>query len=495
MSNKESSINYKKVISSISMCKNYELLGGCDISDDCLFNLHTKNAIYTHFGLTSTDEYHVSHKRIKHKYSEEDTAQKKKLIKELNLDKLESKFNILERRLEDVNDTSYQEMIECLPEEYKNKHKESYNKLVENEKSNIKDSSSIIITYTNGEVIKVSLQYLDENFIQKFNNIIKNKQEEYEEVSSEELIKTPLLRFQKKHDVEIEYLEKIRMAYYNLNFDEIYDLLSDNCFKMSCSQKDKYNTIMGKKDIIENYENLIKIAKQNDLIYQGSLHGELTYENEPILAIRFVGREKNNNNNSERKRAFSLSIRINDENLIDEINIRDADEFAGKYLDSNAIEKVKKGAYSDFNEDFKVNNRIFNDAEIELLLDFIDKSFPDHRNISMQDIENKIKKLYKDFLHFSSDTKNRLISDIIVTSGKVEYNDPNLICSDCGCRYISSLGGGFLRQRKDGEKDNKHKLSRHAYGCIITGNEYEYQCLGCGKEWKQRSVCGEKKSI
>ena len=52
-----------------------------------------------------------------------------------------------------------------------------------------------------------------------------------------------------------------------------------------------------------------------------------------------------------------------------------------------------------------------------------------------------------------------------------------------------------VKTSKDGEKDNNHKLSRHAYGCIITGNEYEYQCLGCGKEWKQRSVCGEKKSI
>ncbi len=116
MSNKESSINYKKVITSISICKNYELLGGCDILDDCLFNLHTKNAIYTHFGLTSTNVYHVSHKRISHKYSEEDTIQKKNLIKELNLDKLKSKFNIFERRLKDVNDTSYQEFIECLPE-------------------------------------------------------------------------------------------------------------------------------------------------------------------------------------------------------------------------------------------------------------------------------------------------------------------------------------------------------------------------------------------
>lgn len=483
MSNKESSINYKRIISSISICKNYELLGGCDISDDCLFNLHTKNAIYTHFGLTSTNEYHVSHNRIRNKYSEEDTIQKKNLIKELNLDKLENKFNIFERRLEDVNDTSYQGLIECLPEEHKNKLKEGYKELVKKEKSDVKDSSAIIVRYTNGEFIKVSLQYLDEDFIQKFNNIIKEKPEKYEKVSSDELIKAPLLRYEKKHDIEIEYLEKIRMAYYNLNFNEIYDLLYDNCFKMSCSQKDKYNTIMGKKDIIENYENLIKIAKQNDLIYQGSIHGELTHENEPILAIHFVGREKSNYDNPERKRAFSLSIRINDDKLIDEINIRDEDELPGKYLDKNALEKVKEGTYSDFDEDFRVNNRLFNDAEIQFLLDFIDKYFPEQKRISTQDIENKIKEFYKDFSYFSNDTKNRLISDIMVTSGKVEYNDSNLICLDCGCKYISSLSGGYLRKRKEGEMKNNHNLSRHAYGCIITGNEYGYQCLGCGKEW------------
>lgn len=483
MSNKESSINFEKAICSISICKNYELLGGCDISEDCLFNLHTKNAIYTHFGLTSTNEYHVSHNRIRNKYSEEDTTQKKNLIKELNLDKLETKFNIFERRLEDVNYTSYQGLIECFPEEHKNKLKEGYKELVKKEKSDVKDSSAIIVRYTSGEFIKVSLQYLDEDFIQKFNKIINDRPEKYEKVSSDELIKAPLLRYEKKHDIEIEYLEKIRMAYYNLNFKEIYDLLYDNCFKMSCSQKDKYNTIMGKKDIIENYENLVKIAKQNDLIYQGSIHGELTFENEPILAIHFVGREKSNYDNPKRKRFFSLSIRINDDNLIDEINIRDEDELPGKYLDENALEKVKEGTYSDFNEDFKVNNRIFNDAEIEFLLGFTDKYFPDQESILTQDIENKLKKFYKDFSYYNNNAKNRLISDLMVTSGKVEYNEPNLVCTDCGCKYISSLCGGYLRKRKEGEYNNKHELSRHAYGCMITGYEYGYQCLGCGRKW------------
>lgn len=351
MSNKENSINYKKIISSISICKNYELLGGCDISNDCLFNLHTKNSIYTHFGLTSTDKYYVCHKKIRHKYSKEDTEKKRKLIEELELEKLESKFNNLERNYKDVNNTSFQELIEYLPEENKNKEKKQYSELIENKKSIIKDSSYILIRYTNGEIVKVSTEYLSTEFIEKFCNIINNKHENYEEVSIGDIIETPLLRFEKKHDVEIEYLEKIRRAYYNLKFNEIYDLLCDNCFKLSISKKDKYNTLMGRKKIIENYENLAKIAKQNDLIYQGSMYGELTNENEPILAIHFVGREKNNYNNPAKTREFSLSIRVNDDNLIDEINIKDENQYSGKYLDEYSLEKIKTGIYSDFNDD------------------------------------------------------------------------------------------------------------------------------------------------
>lgn len=344
MSNKEECINSKKMISSICISKDYELLGGCDMVQECLFNLHTSNAIYTHFGLTSTEEYRVSHRKLRKKYSEEDTEKKKKLIEELELDKLETKFTVFERELRDVKDTSFQKCIEYLPEEYKNQEKEAYKKLIE--KKIVKDSSAISIRYTNGEFIQVSLEYLSKDYIEKFSNIINNNQEKYEKVSDAEIIKAPLLKFEKKHDVEIEYLKKIKTAYNNLNFDEIYDLLDANCFKKSISKKDKYNIIIGKKEIIENYQNLVNIASQNNLMYQGCIYGEITDENEPILAIHFKGSEKNDN--SSRKRIFSLSIRINDDNLISEINIRDEEQYAGKYLDSESLEKIKIGAYSDF---------------------------------------------------------------------------------------------------------------------------------------------------
>ena len=64
MSNKESSIHYKRIIRTISVSKNYELLVGCDIVDNGLFKLHTKNAIYTHFASTSTEEYKNKEKSI-----------------------------------------------------------------------------------------------------------------------------------------------------------------------------------------------------------------------------------------------------------------------------------------------------------------------------------------------------------------------------------------------------------------------------------------------
>ncbi len=173
---------------------------------------------------------------------------------------------------------------------------------------------------------------------------------------------------------------------------------------------------------------------------------------------------------------------MNDDNVIDEINIRDEKQYAGKYLDKDSLEKIKTGTYSDFNNECKVNKRIFNDNEIEILLNFYDKYF--EGSSSLSNIEKKVKEFYKDFSFYSKDVKHRLINDIIVTSGKVEYNDVNLICPDCGCKYISSLSGGYLRKRKKGKiKNNNHPLNRHAYGCVITGHEYTYQCLGCGKEW------------
>ena len=479
MSYKESSINYKKVISSICICKNYELFGGLDIIEKCLFNLHTKNAIYTYFGLTNTEEYHVCHNRIRRKYSEEDTQIKKKLLEELGINELKSNFHVFEKNLKDVNDTSFQRIVKCLPEEYKNKEKQNYKELIKNKKSKIEDKSFILIKYTNGDFVRISLEYLNDEFIKKFSDIINNGQEKYKDALEDEIVRAPLLRFENKHDIEIEYLKKFLHAYYDLNFKNIYDLLYDNCFKISTSNKDKYNTIIGKNEIIENYENLIRIAKRNNLIYQGSIFGELTNENESILKINFTGRERNNYNDQKRERKFLLSIRINDENLIYEINIADAEGCKGKHLSREDIDKIKKGEYSDFNTDFKVNERIFTDKEIEFLLNFYDKYF--EGNISLQDAESKLKELYKDFTFSSGDIKNRLIGDIISTSGSVKYNLSNLICSDCGCKYISSLGFGYLRKKK--KEDNKHDLYRHAYGCIITGNEYSYQCLGCGKEW------------
>jgi hypothetical protein len=485
MNNKESSINYKRVISSIHMCINYKLHGGCYVSNDCLFNLHTSNAIYVHFEFANTEEYPIDHKRICYKYSEEDTEEKNKLIKELNLYKLENKFNIFEKNFKEINDISYQKIIEYVLEEYMTKEKEFYNELVEKEKTILEDSSAIIIRYTNGDTIKISFEYLSKDLIEKISQIINNKHEKYEDISTDEIIKTPLLRFEKKHELEIKYLEKIKMAYYNLNFNKVFDLVHDNCFKMSVSPKDTYNTLIGKKEIVENYKNLVKIAKNNNLIYQGCIYGELTEENEPILALHLEGREKNNCNNVDRKRVFSLSIRIDDDNLIHEINIRDEEAYAGKYLDDKAIEKVKLGTYSDFSDDFRVNNRIFNDEEIEFLLNFKDKYFKNQKEINLIDIETKMKEFYSDFSYsYYRDTKNQLIIDILATSGMVEYNEPNLICLDCGCKYISILGGGYLRKKKEGEIENKnHALKRYAYGCIITEYEYLHQCLGCGKEW------------
>ena len=284
----------------------------------------------------------------------------------------------------------------------------------------------------------------------------------------------PLLRFEQKHDIEIKYLNIIINAYQTLNFKKLYELLFHNCFKITTS-----NQIIGKEKIIDNYEELVKIAKQNNIIYQGSIYGELTYEREPILAIHFVGKSNTNIKN------FSLSIRLNKNNLIHEINIKDDKKYASKFLDNNSLNKVKNGQYSNFNEHIKVNERLFTDQDITFLLNFFDNYFKNQNSISLLDIENKLQVFYNNFNYGINTPKNMLIDEIIHTTGKVEYNDSNIVCSDCGCKYITSIEGGYLRKREKGEIiNNNHKLIRHGYGCIITGNEYGFQCLGCGKKWK-----------
>lgn len=252
----------------------------------------------------------------------------------------------------------------------------------------------------------------------------------------------PLLRFEQKHDIEITYLNIIINAYQTLNFKKLYELLFHNCLKIMTSCNNSYNEIIGKEKIIDNYEELVKIAKQNNIIYQGSIYGELTYEREPILAIHFVGQSNTNIKN------FSLSIRLDKNNLIYEINIKDEKKYASKFLDNNSLNKVKNGQYSDFNEHIKVNERMFTDQDITFLLNFFDNYFKDQNSISLLDIENKLQEFYNNFKYSINTPKNMLIEEIIRTTGKVEYNDSNIVCLDCGCKYIASLEGGYLRKRK-----------------------------------------------
>ncbi len=289
----------------------------------------------------------------------------------------------------------------------------------------------------------------------------------------------PLLRFEQRHDIEVTYLNIIINAYQTLNFNKLYELLFHNCFKITTSGDNSYNEINGKDKIIDNYEELVKIARQNNIIYQGSIYGELTYEREPILAIHFVGKSNNN------IKKFALSIKLDKNNFIHEINIRDEEKYPSKFLDNSSLEKVKSGQYSDFDENIKVNERIFMDQDINFLLNFMDNYFEKQNSISLLDIQNKLQVFYKDFEYGINTPKNMLIEEIIRTTGKVEYNDSNIVCLDCGCKYIVSLEGGYLRKRKKGENiNNNHKLIRYDYGCIITGDEYAFQCLGCGKKWK-----------
>lgn len=140
-------------------------------------------------------------------------------------------------------------------------------------------------------------------------------------------------------------------------------------------------------------------------------------------------------------------------------------------------------AYLELDEDSTKYKRLFMDDDIESFLNFFDKYFTKRKLISIDEIENKLREIYGDFERFNESRKSCLIDDIIHTSGNIQYNDSNIVCYECGCKYVAKLTGGYLRKRKHGEDNGKNELRRHAYGCIITGEEKCYECLGCGKKW------------
>jgi len=199
--------------------------------------------------------------------------------------------------------------------------------------------------------VKISLDYLDKEFIDKITNLIKSHVDEVVKVNSEDIIKVPLLKYDTHHEKEIEILELFRKAYYDLNFKNIYELLADNCRKVSCSEKDNYKAILGKENIIKDLENLVNTAKKNNLIYQGSCSGELTDEYESIVSLSMTGRAKDKIlKDDSPKRNFILHIDLDNNDKIERIEIRDFNMYPEKFLSKEALEKISKGEYSDFKD-------------------------------------------------------------------------------------------------------------------------------------------------
>lgn len=321
-------------------------------------------------------------------------------------------------------------------------------------------------------------------------------------------IKFPIKNISKYYFMAI-CLKKITQAYSNLNFKELYELLADNCVKKSTSANDNYNTITSKDAIIKSYENLVKVAKRNNLTFEGILIGDdFNLYREPLLAIQFIVKEKNKNV----QRIFCLSIKMNKYYLINRIYISNKEEFPKRYL-----KRVKNGRYE----------RILNDNEIEFLLNFKklhleEKSeyekilndneiefFLNFKKLHIEEKSEKEKKLKEFYSNFSfiedipyeseagiytnvsffkfmgEDAKNILINYVLRTYGKLENNKANLECEYCSCKYIAHLytinqNKYHMKYRMKSSESRELFINEYLYGFE---HKLDCLCLGCGRKW------------
>ena len=295
-------------------------------------------------------------------------------------------------------------------------------------------------------------------------------------------IKFPIKNISKYYFMAI-CLKKITQAYSKLNFKELYELLADNCVKKSTSANDNYNTITSKDAIIKSYENLVKVAKRNNLTFEGILIGDdFNLYREPLLAIQFIVKEKNKNV----QRIFCLSIKMNKYYLINRIYISNKEEFPKRYL-----KRVKNGRYE----------RILNDNEIEFLLNF--------KKLHLEEKSEKEKKLKEFYSNFSfiedipyeseagiytnvsffkfmgEDAKNILINYVLRTYGKLENNKANLECEYCSCKYIAHLytinqNKYHMKYRMKSSESRELFINEYPVGFE---RKLDCLCLGCGRKW------------
>lgn len=322
-------------LSSVSISKSYEYDNGLDTHSDWLANLHTNNAIYASNGYSNTDNLHAMHNKRFEKLSERDTIEKLKKLKNLGIEELNCDvFLPRKKRKTEITDTAanfFQEISgkEELP-------------IVDEE---IIDKSNLHITFTNGKEIKIHLDDLPVELIEEIEVIIKSHIDAREKCSANDIIKSPLLNFLKPMKSEVELLEKIREAYYNLEFSGIFENIANECDFINMLDGEKCS-IYGKKSI-ENWLNMMTIkGKKENWLCQGMLVGELDDFGNSLISLEMHVRNRQTRNIIS---YFILHIELNEDRKIRTVEKRNCDIYSKKYMPTNVI--MQEGIYSDYASD------------------------------------------------------------------------------------------------------------------------------------------------
>lgn len=323
-------------LSSVSISKSYEYDNGVDTHSDWLANLHTNNAIYASNGLTTTDNLHAMHNKRFEKLSERDTAKKLKEIKNLGIEELNCDvFSPIKKRKTEASNTaahffqkiSGKEKLSIIDEE-------------------IIDNSNLHLTFVDGKEIKIHLDNLPTELIEKIELIIKSNTDAREKCSASDIVKTPLLNFLRPLNLEVELLEKIRMSYYGLDFSNIYEDIDNACDFINKFDGEECS-IYGKKSV-ENWLDMISVrGKKEDWLCQGNLVGELDNLGNSLISLEMHIRDKQTH---KMIKYFILHIELNEEGKIRLIEKRKYDTYPSKYLRNDIL--MQEGyIYSDLKSD------------------------------------------------------------------------------------------------------------------------------------------------
>lgn len=132
--------------------------------------------------------------------------------------------------------------------------------------------------------------------------------------------------------------------------------------------------------------------------------------------------------------------------------------------------------------------KILSDEEINKIFEIKRNS----KNVSLEELLEKVKKGITNFNYNESQIKNRLILFAIEASGNLTNNNPSIICPNCNSKYVLEYMYGDVFYRlfngtKKQKSEERKKIDKMGLFINISfyGKEEQnkYCCISCGNEW------------